>query len=175
MIPLVLIGAGLVAAGVRAELRRGSRIRGLAPDDIDALARVITSEAGSGSLAEKRAIGWTVRNRAAKARKSIAQLVCAPCGPQEPGRPFSSRQPATAEARRIAAEILAAPPGGDPTAGATAFFEPALQDKLAKAGGIRTPEGKVVKYTKDAKTIRAKWIAEGQRPRGSVGRFEFFA
>lgn len=139
-----------------------------AKDEADALARVITSEADRYSLAERRAIAWTVRNRARKRSTTIVKLVCSPtCGPQGPARPFSSARPATAVNLALAHEVLAAPQNDDPTHGALAFFEPAVQDRLVAQGrpGYR--------YT--SAELRAKWQREGQQTKGAVGAFEFFA
>ena len=136
--------------------------------DIEALARVVESEAGSrGTLAEQRAIAWTTRNRAAKRKTSIHALVCSPsCGPCCKGRPFSSRLPATQASRRLAAEVYFAAQSEDPTRGAVAFFEPALQDQLVAEGR----KG----YRRTSAALRAKWTAEGQRPLNTIGRFEFW-
>lgn len=156
---------------------RASHRRALAPapseppiGEVEALARVIASEAGGRrySLDEQRAIAWTVRNRAAHRRITIARLVCSPeCGPCCRGRPFSSRLPATDATRAIAADVLAAPAKDDPTGGALAFFEPALQDALVAEGrpGYRFP----------AAALRERWKKEGQRSIGSVGKFEFWS
>lgn len=137
--------------------------------EVEALARVIASEAGgrSYSLAEQRAIAWAVRNRARHRRVTIARLVCSPeCGPCCRGRPFSSRLAATVASRALAAEVLAAPASDDPTGGALAFFEPAVQDALVSAGrpGYR--------FTSSA--LRERWEKDGQRPLGAVGKFEFY-
>ena len=164
------------AAGLFALVRRRSGSRSpdtepheVAIGDVEALGRVIASEAGErfATLAEQRAIAWTTRNRAHKRGVSIARLVCAPsCGPCCKGRPFSSRQPATEATRALAAAVLAAPPSDDPTGGALAFFEPKLQDQLVAQGHPG--------YRRTAAALRQKWRAEGQVPRGQVGRFEFW-
>jgi hypothetical protein len=94
-------------------------------------AKVKTSEANGYSEAERVAIAWTVRNRAHKRGVSIAKLVCTPtCGPCCDGRPFSSAREATAANRELAKRVLAEPQTDDPMHGATAFFEPRVQDKL---------------------------------------------
>jgi hypothetical protein len=138
-------------------------------DEVEALARVITSEAGSSRYTdeERRRIAWVVRNRAHRRGTTIAHLVCSPCGPQGKARPFASSQAATPASRQLAHEVLAAPANADPTAGSLAFFEPRVQDQLVASGrpGYR--------FTSAA--LRDKWQREGQRPTGAVGAFEFWA
>jgi hypothetical protein len=149
-----------------------------AADETEALARVITSEAARYSLAERTAIAWTARNRARKRGITLVRLVCSPCGPQGPGRPFASSRPATAENVRLAREVIAAPQSADPTGGAVAFYEPAVQDKLVAENRRLIAAGQPPKYPGyrlDSAEVRAKWIREGQRPMGTVGAFEFFA
>lgn len=136
-------------------------------DDVDALGRVITSEADRYSLDERTAIAWAVRNRARKRGGTIVHLVCDPhCGPCCDGRPFSSARAATATNRDLARQVLAAPQSEDPTRGAVAFFEPIVQDLLT----AQHRHG----YRLDATEVRAKWNREGQRQLATVGRFEFW-
>jgi hypothetical protein len=181
---LALVG-GAVVAGILFLRRRQEPAAAAAPaaggadgpqaaDDIDALGRVITSEADRYTERERRAIAWTVRNRARRRGVSIARLVCYPsCGAQGPigkgypARPFSTARAATATNLALAREILAAPQSADPTGGALAFFEPKVQDKLVQQGRPG--------YRLTANDVREKWIREGQQPRGTVGAFEFFA
>lgn len=136
-------------------------------DEVEALARVITSEADRYSEAERTAIAWTVRNRARRRHTTIAKMVCNPCGKQGHARPFSSAQRATLANLELARRVLDADDADDPTAGALAFFEPRVQDRLVAEGrpGYR--------YT--SAELRAKWQREGQKPKGAVGAFEFFA
>lgn len=156
------------------------------PDEIEALARVIASEAGSGTLAEQRAIAWTVRNRFRG--KSIYAK-------QHPWRsqkgsnpPFSSAREARDSHRVIAREVLAADQSQDPTGGATSFFEPKMQDIFAKAGalaragetGDRVIDGtkltditRFKAYKKDADGIRKSW-SPGSALYAKAGRFEFW-
>ena len=158
--------AGLfVLAGRR---RTATETHEVAIGEIEALGRVVASEAGHGySREEQRAIAWATRNRADKRGVSIARLVCAPsCGPCCKGRPFSSRLSATTQTRTIAAEVLAAPGSADPTRGAIAFFEPAMQDRFVAEGRAG--------YRRTAAALRQKWHAEGQAPLGTIGRFEFW-
>ncbi|HYU15247.1 MAG TPA: hypothetical protein VEL05_04225, partial [Candidatus Acidoferrum sp.] len=103
-------------------------------DETEALARVIRSEAGTGSAPQRIHVAWVTRNLAAERRQTVAQMACSPCGPQEIGRPVSSRQDATDLDRELARHILASPPLLDPTGGATHFINPTLQDDLASQG-----------------------------------------
>jgi hypothetical protein len=140
----------------------------VARDEVDALARVITSEADHYSEAERTAVAWAVRNRARKRRKPVDRVVCWPaCGACCEGRPFSSARPATAANRELAARVLAAPQSEDPTGGATSFFEPRVQDWLVAAGrkGYRFTSVK----------LRKRWQDKGQTMRGTVGAFELWA
>jgi hypothetical protein len=139
------------------------------PDEVEALARVITSEAGNGPLGERMALAWIARNRARARRPaiSIARLVCSPCGESSGNaRPFSTRMPATPQNRELAALILASPQSEDPTQGATSCFEPGLQDRLHAAG---KPGHKL-----DARGIRYCWLRSGLDYYGSVGRWDLF-
>jgi spore germination cell wall hydrolase CwlJ-like protein len=135
--------------------------------DVDALARVITSESNGYTEAERLAIAWTVRNRARRRGVSIAHLVCWPsCGPQGKDRPFSSARAATETNRALAQRVLAAPQSDDPTRGATAFFEPRVQDRLVADGRPG--------YRFTSEQLRARWQREGQQQLATVGKFEFW-
>jgi len=103
-------------------------------DEAEALARVLQSEIGNGTQTQQRHVAWTARNLAEERDQTIAQMVCSPCGPQQRGRPMSSRQEPTDAHREIARKVLAKPPGRDPTGGATHFVNPRLQNKLARRG-----------------------------------------
>jgi hypothetical protein len=103
-------------------------------DDVEALARVIRSEVGTAPHQHRLHVAWATRNLARERRQSIVELACSPCGPQQRGRPVSSRQRATAADRVLAREVLAAPCALDPTGGATHFIDPLLQDRLARVG-----------------------------------------
>lgn len=163
----VLAGLWLLGA---ARLRRTRNHDGEGPalselDDRTALARVIRSEAGSQTWAERAAVAWVVRNRARREGVGIAALVCTPrCGPQGRGRPFSSRRPPREEDQVLADAVLAAPRSSDPTGGATSAFEPELQDRLAWEGrpGHRP-----------AAEVRARWLRHAD-VYGRVGRWEFY-
>jgi hypothetical protein len=157
------LGFGVVGAAIVFGRRNARPIA-----DTEALARVMTSEANGYSEAERTAIAWAVRNRAHRRGVSIAKLVCTPsCGPCCEGRPFSSAREATAANLELAKGVLAQPQANDPTHGATAFFEPRVQDKLVaeKRLGYR--------FTSDQ--LRDRWRRDGQQPRGTIGTFEFWA
>lgn len=158
----------------------------LTDDEVEALARVIASEAGTGTPAEQRAVGWVCRNRFLG--KSIYKV-------QHPWRaqrgtdpPFSSARPATDAHRRLAREILAADQADDPTGGATAFFEPRMQDAFAQAGararagetgalvvnGVRMSDiTRFKNYRKDALQVRSTW-SPGSTLYATAGRFELW-
>jgi hypothetical protein len=102
-------------------------------DEVEALARVIHSEIGTGSAQHRLHVAWATRNLAYERRQSVVEMACSPCGPQDRTRPVSSRQRATDADRALAREVLAAPCKLDPTGGATHFIDPLLQDKLARA------------------------------------------
>lgn len=113
----------------------------------EALARVIRSEIGQGSDKQKRHVAWAVRNLANSQHRSIAEMACSPCGPQERGRPVASGQPALDSDRKLARQVLARKLTRDPTGGATHFINPKLQDKLARRGvrGYRGNSYRVVR------------------------------
>lgn len=134
-------------------------------DDAVALGRVITSEIGSGTPAERDAVAWIARNRARARKVSIAKLVCTPdCGPCCKGRPFSSRREAAARDLGLAIRVLAAPQSADPTGGATSFFEPVLQDRWVAEGRPG--------YNFSAAQVRERWRADGLVPVAIIGRLE---
>jgi len=62
--------------------------------------------------------------------------------------------------------VLASPASADPTGGATAFFEPALQDRFAAE---RRPG-----YRLSADEIRERWMKDGLVLSRTVGRFEAY-
>jgi hypothetical protein len=155
-------------------------------DEVEALARVIASEAGSGTPAEQRGIAWTVRNRFRG--KSIHDGEYPWREQKGSNPPFSSARGATDATRVFAQQILSADQTQDPTSGATAFFEPRMQDVFAKAGamardgetGDRVIDGVTLHditrfkhYFKDAQQIRDKW-SDGSELYAIAGRFELW-
>ena len=131
----LVVGAGFlafVAAGLLAfRTTRGGGVSFLPMTEAEALARVIRSEIGSGSPQQRLHVAWATRNLAAERRQSILEMACSPCGPQQLGRPVSSRQEARDADRDLADAVLAASYMLDPTGGATHFINPLLQDQLA--------------------------------------------
>ena len=155
-------------------------------DEIEALARTIASEAGSGTAAEQAAIAWTVRNRFRG--KSIYATQYPWRSQKGADPPFSSAREAKESHRQLARQVLAADQSQDPTGGATSFFEPKMQDVFAKAGalaragetGDRVIDGvkltditRFKAYKKDADGIRSSW-APGSALYARAGRFEFW-
>lgn len=155
-------------------------------DEIEALARVIASEAGSGTLAEQTAIAWTVRNRFRG--KSIYAKEFPWRSQKGSDPPFSSARDAKESHRDLARKVLAADQSQDPTGGATSFFEPRMQDIFFQAGemarkgetGDRVIDGVKVTditrfklYKKDANGIRQSW-GKGSAVYATAGRFEFW-
>lgn len=155
-------------------------------DEIEALARVIASEAGAGTSAEQKAVGWTVRNRFRGKSIYAGEYPWRSQNGSNP--PFASARPASDSHRKLAAEILAADQSQDPTGGATSFFEPRMQDVFAKAGemarngetGDRVIDGvkltditRFKNYKKSADDIRKSW-GNGSALYANAGRFEFW-
>lgn len=160
----------------------------LDPNEIEALARVIASEAGSGTPAEQRAIAWTVRNHFRAKKKSIYSVEYPWRSQNGSNPPFSSARAANDSHRALAKQILSAPQEQDPTGGATSFFEPKMQDVFFKAGemaragqtGDRVIDGVKItditrfkNYRKNAQQIREKW-GNGSALYATAGRFEFW-
>jgi hypothetical protein len=133
VIMVALLGAGSVAAA-HVMTRQPLEPIVYVDDETEALARVIRSEAGTGSIQQRIHVAWVTRNLATERGQTVAQMACNPCGPQQLGRPVSSRQDATEPDRLLARHILTAPPTFDPTGGATHFINPLLQDDLASRG-----------------------------------------
>ena len=155
-------------------------------NEIEALARTIASEAGSGTPAEQKCVAWTVRNRFRG--KSIYATQYPWRSQKGANPPFASAREASDSHRKLAREVLAADQSQDPTGGATSFFEPRMQDAFAKAGalaragetGSRTIDGVKMSditrfkfYKKDADGIRRSW-APGSAQYATAGRFEFW-
>lgn len=184
--PVELPPAPSAAGGSSASNKTGGS--GISMDDkeIEALARIIASEAGSGTPAEQTAIAWTARNRFRGKSIYATQYPWRSQKGSDP--PFSSAQPAKDAHRDLARKVLAADQSEDPTGGATSFFEPRMQDAFAKAGalaragetGDRVIDGvklsditRFKNYKKDAAAIRASW-SPGSALYARAGRFEFW-
>jgi len=149
----LMVGAGLLAlllGGLLAfRTTRGGGVSFLPMTEEEALARVIHSEIGSGTPQQRLHVAWATRNLAVERGESMVQMACSPCGPQELGRPVSSRQDARDADRQLAAAVLAAPALLDPTGGATHFINPVLQDQLVAR--------RVPGYTKGYDRVRKMW------------------
>lgn len=134
---------------------------------IEALARIIASEAGPTTRAVKRAIGWLARNRSLLIHQPMLEMA-APGG--EWGviaglRPMASSQLATLDSRTIAEAVLAAPQKHDVTNGATHGFDAVLQDRLAEQGITN----------QDAKGIRTLWRQHyGLERIGQIAAWELY-
>lgn len=166
------------------------------PNDVEALARTIASEAGDGTVEEQTHIGWTVRNRCEAMGKSIYDVQYPWRAQKGSNPPFSSAREAKEVHRAIARKIVETAKDADPTKGSTSFFEPILQDRLVEygkryrnafpKGSPKNPsmlvpigtKGKTVdisrfyRYFKTAADIRASWGKDSDSY--NVGRFEFF-
>ena len=118
-------------------------------EDVYALGRAITSEAGTRSELERTAVGWAVVNMANKMRTSVTELVkqnsgnYSGQGASEGARNWyvSTRLEPNAASQAVASLIIAGQVG-DPTGGATNFDSPAAQRKLlaTRPDYKRTPE-----------------------------------
>src|SRR5687768_5298843 len=103
------VAVGLLIATVSAFSARREGGMPYVVDDTEALARVIHSEIGTGSPQQRLHVAWATRNLAAEHGQTVAEMACSPCGPQERGRPVSSRQAATDADRELARHVLSAP------------------------------------------------------------------
>lgn len=119
--------------------------------EVEALARVIRSEAGIEPPLYRLHIAWATRNLAAERGQSIVEMACSPCGEQGAARPVSTRFRPTPGDRVLAAHVLGLPADLDPTGGASHFINPRLQDRLARSGrrGYRG---------RPYRTVRRRWI-----------------
>jgi hypothetical protein len=153
-------------------------------NEVTALGRVLHSECGGSTSEEREAIGWAVRQYAARRRATIYYLEHDRPGGWAAQRgsnpPFSSRQPARQRDLDDAAALLARPLSDAPDS-ADHFFEPALQDLLARRGAAYRadpaahPEWERFRYYYlTAEQVRAKWRARGEVYIRTVGKFEFW-
>ena len=152
IVPSALGTAGLIAVARRKRKRRAERSKSRRASDrrtywqqqripetdrpaqLEALARIIASSAGTQPEQIRRAVAWTARNRSIWLLRSLADLA-APndeWGPIAITRPFPSDQPATAIDRTLAETVLDARQDHDPSQGATHGFHRAMQDELAR-------------------------------------------
>lgn len=189
---LAVAGIALAVAAMERSRQDAQSTPGDAPgvdaSDVEALARGLASEASGQSLDERRAIGWAIRNAAARRNRSIYQLggggdwgAQGETAANGRRRMFSTRQAARDSDRQLAAQILSEPSSMDPVAGASAFFEPALQDLLAARGAAyrEDPDAhpdweRFRLYYSDSEELRARWSRGGQSFVTVVGRWEFW-
>jgi len=149
-------------------------------NDLVALAAVLHSEASAPTYTddERYAIGRAVLNRARRKHKSVHDLL-APLGREQLGAnpPFSTARVGDQRDLALADRLLRDSDAPDPTHGAGAFFEPAVQDDLKRRGDLYRSDPvryasyrRWAKYRKSADQIRASWGPMLAR----VGRFEFY-
>lgn len=203
LLPILLLGAGVGVAVTLAlasmdsaepappiampgPVASGGSGISLDSKEIEALARTIASEAGSGTSAEQKAIAWTVRNRFRG--KSIYDMQYPWRSQKGANPPYSSARNATTASRQLAEQVIKADQSADPTGGATSFFEPRMQDAFFKAGvmarngeiGNRVINGipltditRFKSYNYDANALRKKW-SKGSTLFAIADRFEFW-
>ena len=106
---------------------------------VEALARMVASEAGTQPDELKRLIAWMARNRANWLHRPLAQLGAprGDWGPIAVDRPFATDQPATAIERTLASAVLDQPQARDPSNGATHGFHRGMQNQLAHRGHVQ--------------------------------------
>ncbi|MCG8419730.1 MAG: hypothetical protein MJE77_17495 [Proteobacteria bacterium] len=114
---------------------------------IEALARIIASEAGTQPDQIKRMVAWMARNRSNWLHRPLAELGApgGEWGPVAVDRPFATDQPATAVERTLAESVLNAGQGSDPCHGATHGFHRRLQDQLARRGRVQHDSEAVIR------------------------------
>lgn len=165
----------------------------LNPLDVEAVARMLASENPSGSLRLHVEQVHTQIRAAQRAGQSLFERITAGSGWGEQGRragngkkrPVATHQPATEALRERARQILRGE-YESVLAGALKFFEPDQQDKAfviaerarqkrAKGQPLTDQEQRLLHYEKDARTVRASWLAEGARLVGSLEGVEFYS
>jgi len=106
-------------------------------EDVDALARAVTSELGHCSDEEQCAAAWAMRNRADDRGMTLKQLL-APLGiygsPSVSKGYASTRRPATKRVTENVIGVLDASQSKDPTRGAVEFWVPRLQQQMHMLG-----------------------------------------
>ena len=166
------------------------QLSGFTDDDLDAAARMLASENGSGSRALWTELIWS-QLHARKPGETLYERITAGSGygvvgaKSWPGkaRPVSTDQAALPVHRTFALEVLAGlHPARFPTA--IAFFEPALQDKvfriaegarekLRKGLPLTAQEERLRHHKKSAADVRADWEKTLQVA-GTIDGVEFY-
>jgi murein DD-endopeptidase MepM/ murein hydrolase activator NlpD len=166
------------------------QLSGFTDDDLEAAARMLASENGSGSRALWTELIWS-QLHARKPGETLYERITAGSGygvvgaKSWPGRvrPVSTDQPALPEHREHALEVLAGlHPARFPMA--ISFFEPALQDKvfriaegarekLRKGLPLTEQEGRLRHHKKSAADVRADWEKTLQVA-GTIDGVEFY-
>jgi murein DD-endopeptidase MepM/ murein hydrolase activator NlpD len=166
------------------------QLSGFTDDDLEAAARMLASENGSGSRALWTELIWS-QLHARKPGETLYERITAGSGygvvgaKSWPGRvrPVSTEQPALPEHREHALEVLAGlHPARFPMA--ISFFEPALQDKvfriaegarekLRKGLPLTAQEERLRHHKKSAADVRADWEKTLQVA-GTIDGVEFY-
>lgn len=199
-LPFALLGSAVAVGSIAALATTGQTPRRLLPGlvpfderDVEAVARMLASENPRGSLALHIEQVFTQVRRALKRGVSLYDQITAGSGyggqgEREPGegrRPVATERPATPVLRERARAILEGAHASQ-YAGATKFFEPQTQDRafaIAEIGRMKKTVGlpltkdelRLLKYKRDAGTIRADWRREGARPLGQIDGVEFWS
>ena len=156
------VGPGKVVDADPRALARQAKV------DLDtySLARVISSEA-TDLLAEKVAVGWVTKNKAALRRRSITALVTSGrrgkgkyAAQNTGGRFVSTRLDPRTEDIEIATGVISGRVP-DTTGGAIGFLHPVAQDRLLAEGRPG--------YTRGSQATIDKWRASGLIPAAADG------
>ena len=160
--------------------------------DVEAAARMLASENPRASLELHIEQIYTQVRRALRRGISLHEQITAGLGYGGQGervgkkeRPVATGLPATPALRERARRILSGEYASR-LAGATAFFEPAVQEQVfaiaeaarrKKAMGLPlTPrEERLLKYKRDSNAVRADLKKGGSRPLGTVDGVEFWS
>lgn len=198
IVPLLggVVGLGGLLAALMLNQRTPSVRMGLIPfddQDVEAAARMLASENPRGPQELHVEQIYTQIRRAMNRGVKLYDQITAGSGYGEQGeragrgsrRPVSTAKPATAELRARARAILE---GAHPSrfAGATKFFEPIEQEhafaiaetaRSKKSVGLPLSEReeRLLKYKRDADSVRKEWQREGARLLGSLGGVEFWS